>query len=196
MTDAAAFSHRAATLVGLAELRALTALSIRTLIGAYLDEARVEASLEIMGVDTRLIEDGTYFAVEDEGRIVGCGGWSRRATLLGGDHSEGRDARLLDPTAEPARIRAMYTHPDFARRGIGAPRAVLVRGRRGARGLSFTRAHGHRRGRAPVPRVWLFGRRAVRGSHIEGCDRARCPHGEAVVSHASALTLLEPRRAV
>src|SRR5499425_1172294 len=103
----------------LPELRALMDLSIRKLIGAYLDEAGVAASFEIMGVDTQLIEDGTYFAVESAGRIVGCGGWSRRATLFGGDHSGGRDARLLDPAAEPARVRAMYTHPDFARRGIG-----------------------------------------------------------------------------
>jgi GNAT superfamily N-acetyltransferase len=93
--------------------------SIRTLIGAYLGEAGVEASFEIMGVDTQLIEDRTYFAVDCGGRIAGCGGWSRRATLFGSDHSGGRDARLLDPAIEPARVRAMYTHPDFVRRGIG-----------------------------------------------------------------------------
>jgi GNAT superfamily N-acetyltransferase len=119
MPDTQAFSCRLATLDDLPDLQVLMALSIRKLIGAYLDEARVEASFEIMGVDTRLIEDRTYFAVEYGVRIVGCGGWSRRATLFGGDHSSGRDARLLDPKAEPARIRAMYTHPDFARRGIG-----------------------------------------------------------------------------
>jgi len=103
----------------LPELRTLRTSSIRTLIGAYLGEAGVEASFEIMGVDTQLIEDRTYFAVDCEGRIAGCGGWSRRATLFGGDHSGGRDARLLDPAVEPARVRAMYTHPDFVRRGIG-----------------------------------------------------------------------------
>lgn len=110
---------RLATLAEIDVLRALMEVSIRGLVGAYLDPERVEASFEIMGVDTRLIEDGTYFAVETEGRLVACGGWSRRATLFGGDHSAGRDARLLDPGKEPARIRAMYTHPDFARRGIG-----------------------------------------------------------------------------
>ena len=103
----------------LPELRALMALSIRALIGAYLDPAGVEASFEIMGVDSQLVEDRTYFVVECEGRIAGCGGWSRRATVFGGDHSTGRDARLLDPAVEPARVRAMYTHPDFVRRGIG-----------------------------------------------------------------------------
>jgi GNAT superfamily N-acetyltransferase len=113
------FSHRLATLAELPELRALMDASIRTLVGAYLDPARVEASFEFMGVDTQLIEDGTYFVVECDGRIVGCGGWSRRATLFGGDHTPGRDARLLDPATEPARVRAMYTHPDFARRGVG-----------------------------------------------------------------------------
>ena len=112
-------TYRLATPAELPELRALMDASIRTLIGAYLDPARVDASFEIMGVDTQLIEDGTYFVVECEGRISGCGGWSRRATLFGGDHSAGRDARHLDPATEPARVRAMYTHPDFARRGIG-----------------------------------------------------------------------------
>jgi GNAT superfamily N-acetyltransferase len=103
----------------LPELRALMGAAIRKLIGACLDTERVEASFEIMGVDTQLIDDGTYFVVESHGRIAGCGGWSRRATLFGGDHSANRDVRLLDPAAEPARVRAMYTHPDFARQGIG-----------------------------------------------------------------------------
>jgi GNAT superfamily N-acetyltransferase len=119
VTDPRGLSHRLATMDDLPELRALMTLSIRALIGAYLDAAGVEASFEIMGVDSQLIEDRTYFAVECEGRIAGCGGWSRRATLFGGDHSAGRDARLLDPAVDPARVRAMYTHPDFVRRGIG-----------------------------------------------------------------------------
>jgi GNAT superfamily N-acetyltransferase len=119
LVESAYFSHRLATSAELPELRALMDVSIRTFIGAILDPARVDASFDIMGVDTQLIEDGTYFVVECEGRIAGCGGWSRRATMFGGDHSAGRDARHLDPATEPARVRAMYTHPDFARRGIG-----------------------------------------------------------------------------
>ena len=113
------FSHRLATMADLPELRALMTLAIRQVLAAYLDPARVEASFEIMGVYPQLIEDGTYFAVECEDRIVGCGGWSRRATLSGGDDSTNRDARRLDPEFEPARVRAMYTHPDYVRRGIG-----------------------------------------------------------------------------
>ena len=112
-------THRLATLTELPELSHLMDASIREFIGARLDPARVEASFDIMGLDTQLIEDGTYFVVEVGNRIAGCGGWSRRATLFGGDHSDGRDARLLDPATEPARVRAMYTHPDFARRGVG-----------------------------------------------------------------------------
>ena len=117
-------SHRLATLADLSELKELMDVSIRTFLGERLDPVRVEASFDFMGVDTRLIEDGTYFVVQCGNRIAGCGGWSRRATLFGGDHTQGRDDRPLDPAREPARVRAMYTHPDFARRGIG--RLVLT----------------------------------------------------------------------
>jgi GNAT superfamily N-acetyltransferase len=112
-------SDRLASVDDLEALRALMRVAIRHFIGARLDAAGVEASFEIMGVDSQLIEDRTYFVVECHGRIAGCGGWSRRATLFGGDHSAGRDARLLDPATEPARVRAMYTHPEFGRRGVG-----------------------------------------------------------------------------
>jgi GNAT superfamily N-acetyltransferase len=73
-----------------------------------------------MGLDTQLIRDGTYFIVESEGRIAGCGGWSWRSTLYGGDDSMvSREPEALDPATDAARIRAMYTDPDFARRGVG-----------------------------------------------------------------------------
>jgi GNAT superfamily N-acetyltransferase len=72
------------------------------------------------GVDTQLIQDGTFFAVEAPEGIVGCGGWSYRRTLFGSDaRGTGRDATPLDPEVDPARIRAFFVHPGHARRGIG-----------------------------------------------------------------------------
>jgi GNAT superfamily N-acetyltransferase len=100
-------------------LDAVMDAAIGELQGAFLTPAQVAASRTIMGLDRQLIADGTYFVVEQAGRVAGCGGWSRRATLYGGDHSPGRDAALLDPATDPARVRAMYTHPDFVRRGVG-----------------------------------------------------------------------------
>jgi GNAT superfamily N-acetyltransferase len=94
-------------------------MAIDELQQGFLDDAQVRASHAIMGIDTQLIDDGTYFVVESNGQIAGCGGWSRRRTLYGGNHSAIRDSALLDPATEPARIRAMYTHPSFTRRGIG-----------------------------------------------------------------------------
>jgi GNAT superfamily N-acetyltransferase len=113
------FTFRPAQPGDLETLRSLMDVSIRVLLRAHLTSEEVEASFAIMGLDTQLIEDGTYYAVEREGRIAGCGGWSRRATLFGGDHSAGRDSALLDPQTDAARVRAMYTHPDFARQGVG-----------------------------------------------------------------------------
>ncbi len=87
------------------------ARAIAELQTGFLSPEQVEASKAVMGLDTQLIADGCYFLAEIDGRMAGSGGWSRRATLYGGDHSAGRDARLLDPATEPARIRAMYTDP-------------------------------------------------------------------------------------
>ena len=117
------FTLRLATPDDMPALRPLMDRAIRALLSPYLSPEAVEASFEIMGLDTQLIADRTYFAVEDQDRIIGCGGWSRRATLFGGDHTAGREPVLLDPRTEPARVRAMYTDPDHARRGVG--RAVL-----------------------------------------------------------------------
>ena len=86
---------------------------------AFLDERQIASSRAIMGLDTQLIDDGTYFIVEADGQLAGCGGWSRRATMYGGDQTPGRSAALLDPTKDAARIRAMYTHPHHTRKGIG-----------------------------------------------------------------------------
>lgn len=85
----------------------------------FLTPEQVAASHAVMGLDSRLIADGTYFVIEADGQIAGCGGWSRRATAYGGNHSAGRDDRLLDPATDAARVRAMYTDPDHVRKGVG-----------------------------------------------------------------------------
>lgn len=112
-------SLRIATLTDINAIKSLMHLAITELQKDYLSEVQIEASFVAMGLDTQLIEDGTYFCVWERDNLVGCGGWSRRATLYGGNHSAGRDAKLLNPATDRARIRAMYTHPSHARRGIG-----------------------------------------------------------------------------
>ncbi|MBA4030555.1 MAG: GNAT family N-acetyltransferase [Planctomyces sp.] len=112
-------NHRLATLADIGPLRALMDAAIGELQKPFLDEDQIQASRTVMGLDTQLIEDGTYFIVEVNGQVAGCGGWSRRATLYGGDQTPGRNAELLDPQRDPAKIRAMYTHPAYARQGIG-----------------------------------------------------------------------------
>jgi GNAT superfamily N-acetyltransferase len=91
-----------------------------------------------MGLDTLLVDEGTYFVVERAGELAGCGGWSRRSTMYGGDSAPGRDAALLDPACDAARIRAMYTHPRFVRMGVG--RLILSLCEAAARADGFRRA--------------------------------------------------------
>lgn len=130
---------RLATQADLPALQALMAASIAKLQAAFLSPEQIAASHGIMGLDTQLIEDRCYFVIDGAGSIIGGGGWSRRATLYGGDHSKTlRAPRLLDPATEPARIRAMYTHPDHARRGIG--RLLLATCEAAAAEAGFTNA--------------------------------------------------------
>jgi hypothetical protein len=110
-------THRVATVHDRPALDALASAAIEELQRGFLQPDQIIASRAIMGIDTRLIEDGTYFAIEADGTLA-CGGLSRRATLYGGDHTSGRDNALRDPHTEPARIRAMYTHRAFVRRGV------------------------------------------------------------------------------
>jgi GNAT superfamily N-acetyltransferase len=122
-------------------LEAVMAASIAELQKGFLTPAQIAASRMIMGLDRQLVADRTYFIVEEANevgpRIAGCGGWSRRATLYGGDHTPGRDPEILDPAKDAARVRAMYTHPDFARRGVG--RLILQLCEDAARAEGFTR---------------------------------------------------------
>jgi GNAT superfamily N-acetyltransferase len=130
-------THRLATPADIPALTALMDLAIGELQRGFLSEAQIAASRELMGLDSQLVADGTYFIVEQDGRIAGCGGWSRRATLYGGDHSPGRDAHGLDPATDAARVRAMYTHPDFVRRGVG--RLILSLCEAAAKAAGFAR---------------------------------------------------------
>src|ERR1700754_3790137 len=110
---------RVARLEELAALNALMDVAIAELLKPFLNPAEIASSRAIMGLDTQLVRDGTYFVVEQGEALAGCGGWSRRATMYGGDVSPGRDPALLDPAKDAARVRAMYTHPSFVRRGVG-----------------------------------------------------------------------------
>ena len=133
------FTHRLATPEDVPAIRQLMSAAIKGNMAAFLDADEIEAVQESMGVDQQLIEDGTYFvieaATEERVRMVGCGGWGKRRTLYGGDHTAGRDDSLSDPATEGARIRAMYTHPDFTRQGIGT--LLLDLGEAAARAAGF-----------------------------------------------------------
>lgn len=132
-----ALQHRLASHDDTAAMTALMDAAIGELQRPFLDGNQIVASRTIMGLDTQLVEDRTYFVVEVNGTLAGCGGWSRRATMYGGDQSPGRDAGLLDPARDAARVRAMYTHPAHARRGIG--RLILSLCESAARAEGFAR---------------------------------------------------------
>ncbi len=103
---------------------AIAGLIERSVLGLQADDytpAQMDGALgTVFGVDTRLIDDGGYFLVELAGELVGCGGWSWRQTLFGGDAVPGKDDARLDPAADPARVRAFFVAPEHARRGIGS----------------------------------------------------------------------------
>jgi GNAT superfamily N-acetyltransferase len=106
-------------------MESLIPLSVRALQSAYYSSAQIEAAIgTVFGVDRQLIRDKTYFVVERDTQIVGCGGWSRRKSLYGSDHGRKREDPELDPHRDPARIRAFFTHPAWARKGIA--RSIMV----------------------------------------------------------------------
>jgi GNAT superfamily N-acetyltransferase len=115
-----ASSVRPAVLGDLPALRQLIGDSVRGLSAGYYSAEQVERALvHVFGPDTQLIADGTYYVIEVDGELAAAGGWSRRRTLFGGDQMKDVEDPLLDPATEPARIRAFFVHPAYARRGLG-----------------------------------------------------------------------------
>jgi GNAT superfamily N-acetyltransferase len=130
---------RQATAADSAEIEELIARSIRALGLADYSPEQIEGALKgAFGLDTQLIVDGTYFVVESAGRLIGCGGWSYRRTLFGGDARADRDAGTLDPSSDAAKIRAFFVDPDAARQGVGS--ALLEHCEAEARRHGFRRA--------------------------------------------------------
>lgn len=114
---------RSAEMRDVPALRELIEKSVRELQRADYSEEQIEGALgTVFGVDTRLIEDGTYYVVEAQSagraKVVGCGGWSKRKTLFGSDQQAGREDALLNPRTDAAKIRAFFVHPEWVRRGI------------------------------------------------------------------------------
>ena len=127
---------RKATLEDRSKIQQLIADSARGLSREHYDDAQIEAAIAtVFGVDTDLIDDGTYFVAEIEGELAGCGGWSRRRTLFGGDQFTTRDRSYIDPATDPARIRAFFVHPNHARKGVA--QAILARCEREAAAHGF-----------------------------------------------------------
>ncbi len=110
---------RPASLADISAMQALVERSVMRLMEPdYSFEQRRDSIGPLFGIDTQIIEDGTYYAVEAGTKLVGCGGWSFRRTLFGGDGVQDRDNARADPSADPARLRAFYVEPDCARQGI------------------------------------------------------------------------------
>lgn len=107
-------------------LHALIEASVRGLEAGDYNPAQIEGALgTVLGLDTQLIRDRTYFVVEardtnGKSALAGCGGWSKRRTLFGSDHASIREPDLLDPATDAAKVRAIFIHPEFARRGLGS----------------------------------------------------------------------------
>ncbi len=142
---------RQATSADIPILRDLIEASVRGLQSKDYSPSQIDSALAtVFGVDTQLIADGTYFVAENVGAtvpvvqgapptssIVGCGGWSKRKTLYGGDQWTGREAALLNPQHDAAKIRAFFVHPSRARRGIGS--SILEACESAAQAAGFTR---------------------------------------------------------
>ena len=130
---------RKAILADVPSIDALIAASARVLGADDYSAEQIEAALlGAWGADTEIIRDGTYFVGEVADELVLCGGWSRRATLFGGDAHDRRESRLLDPRTEAARIRAFFVDPRWARRGLASRLLALCEGEARAAGFVAT----------------------------------------------------------
>lgn len=166
------FTIRKAKIDDRPEIAQLIAESVRKLSREDYDEREIELSIKtVFGVDTQLITDETYFVAESEdGKIVGCGGWSKRKTLYGASiYSQTRDSSELNPDGDAAKIRAFFIHPEWARKGIG--KAILEKCE------SEAKAHGFKSAEmmATLPGVKLY---AVCG--YQGDEEVKVPVGENV----------------
>jgi GNAT superfamily N-acetyltransferase len=133
------FRMRLATEDDVSALHALIEASVRGLQAGDYTPAQIEGALgTVLGLDTQLIADGTYFVAETaDGVLAGCGGWSRRKTLFGADSGPGRESALLDPEVDAAKVRAIFVHPAYARRGLGT--LILKTVEEAARAAGFRR---------------------------------------------------------
>jgi GNAT superfamily N-acetyltransferase len=144
------FCLRLATEADVPALNALIEASVRGLQAGDYTQAQIEGALgTVLGLDTQLIRDGTYFVAEaplETETVVGeaaglvmagCGGWSKRKTLFGADRGPGREPELLDPRVDAAKVRAIFVHPGFARMGLGT--LILAKVEAEARAAGFTR---------------------------------------------------------
>ena len=130
------YTIRKARLDDKERIKDLIGESARGLSREYYSDEQIEGAIQtVFGVDTDLILDGTYFVVETATQMVGCGGWSKRQTLFGGDQFASRDHSLLDPRIDPAKIRTFFVHPEFARIGLG--RRILTMCEMEANGYGF-----------------------------------------------------------
>jgi GNAT superfamily N-acetyltransferase len=156
---------RKATRDDIPRLETLIARSARGLSTGDYRPSQIEGALRgAFGVDTQLLADQTYFVAEEDGRFVGCGGWSFRSTLFGGDARTGRDSSMLDPRTQPAKIRAFFVDPTDARRGIGT--LLLERCENEARDHGFLQVELM----ATLPGVKLYAARGYVGSPMVHFD--------------------------
>ena len=135
------FHLRQATLEDIPQLRILISASVHSLHTAHYTQAQISGALiHVYGVDTQIIKDGHYFVVTPSPAnptLIACGGWSNRSTLFGSDAYIARDDDLLDPKKDAAKIRALFVHPDWVRKGIG--RLIVKASEDAAKEMGFKR---------------------------------------------------------